>query len=164
MGTPPNPSTHSISAAMATVGTRCTRHLAGMPCMTGFRASCCFVSKELTAMLRWKTQPSQIHLESFLSRTLHLVPSGSSWEERPQGNVNSSHTFPQCIRVMTGPPVTWVPGSILVDRNARGSCWPPNSLGAGELLPCSTGTPCCTLHSKVPAKSSSLWVLSGALY
>lgn len=23
------------------------------------------------------------------------------------------------------------------------------SLGAGELLPCSTGTPCCTLHSKV---------------
>lgn len=78
-------------------------------------------------MLRWKTQPSQIHLESFLSRILHLVPSGSSWEERPQGNVNSSHTFPQCIRVMTGPLVTWVPGSILVDRNARGSCWPPKS-------------------------------------
>lgn len=121
----------------------------GMPCKTGFMASCVLFF-QLTAMpyARRPRPPRSI---------LNLYPqnfaSGAIWIQlggKATGNVKSgsleNHTFQWCIGVMTEPLVT----------GARGSCWPPSSLGAGDL-------PCYTVHFR-SLQSSSLWILSSALY
>lgn len=105
---------------------------------------------QLTAMPYARRPRPPRSILNFIPRTLHLGPSGSSWEGKPRGNVKSgsleNHTFQWCIGVMTEPLVT----------GARGSCWPPSSLGAGDL-------PCYTVHFR-SLQSSSLWILSSALY